>query len=202
LIYRFYWGENYAVVTAGLFWTFNLFAIITMSTSIREKKARLDAQQINVDLQSAQQLLTQATKQAERTRIARNIHDLLGHHLSATLHAITKHIKPLNVALHVDNTLEFDDFSTAESIVRIVQEAISNTLKHSQATTMHIHVGHIDEMLHIHIKDNGQYQRHWQEGNGLTGIRERVELMGGSTDIKATSDGFSISIEVRLTHHD
>jgi signal transduction histidine kinase len=54
-----------------------------VSTTIKEKKSREMVERINRELVSTQQLLNQAAQQAERLRIARNIHDLLGHHLTA-----------------------------------------------------------------------------------------------------------------------
>jgi signal transduction histidine kinase len=83
LVYHFYWGFDNVGVSAVLFWTFNLFALVMVSTTIKEKKSREVVERINRELVSTQHLLNQAAEQAERLRIARNIHDLLGHHLTA-----------------------------------------------------------------------------------------------------------------------
>jgi signal transduction histidine kinase len=83
LVYHFYWGFDNVGVSAVLFWTFNLFALVMVSTTIKEKKSREMVERINRELVSTQHLLNQAAEQAERLRIARNIHDLLGHHLTA-----------------------------------------------------------------------------------------------------------------------
>lgn len=83
LVYGFYWGFSGMAVSAMLFWTFNLFALVMVTTAIKEKASREKVEMINLELRSTQQLLGQAAEQAERVRIARNIHDLLGHHLTA-----------------------------------------------------------------------------------------------------------------------
>jgi signal transduction histidine kinase len=83
LVYQYHWGFSGMVVSALLFWTFNLFALVMVTTAIKEKKTRENAETINRELVSTQHLLSQAAEQAERVRIARNIHDLLGHHLTA-----------------------------------------------------------------------------------------------------------------------
>lgn len=70
-------------INALLFWTFNLFALVMMNATLEAQRAREAANELNRDLMATQALLNQATKQAERIRIARNIHDLLGHHLTA-----------------------------------------------------------------------------------------------------------------------
>lgn len=82
-VYGFYWGESGMIVTSFLFWTFNIFSLVMVSTSLREKEARLQAELSTRELKSTQVLLNEAVKQGERVRIARNIHDLLGHHLTA-----------------------------------------------------------------------------------------------------------------------
>ncbi|WP_409424695.1 MULTISPECIES: sensor histidine kinase [unclassified Pseudoalteromonas] len=83
LIFTFYWGKDDSLLTGLLFWTFNLFALVVMNTTRNESLAREKSEALNRELIATQTLLSEATKQAERTRIARNIHDLLGHHLTA-----------------------------------------------------------------------------------------------------------------------
>jgi len=83
LVYRFYWDDNNALLNSFLFWTFNLFALVMVNSSIKEREARLAAEEANRQLIATQSLLNEAVKQGERVRIARNIHDLLGHHLTA-----------------------------------------------------------------------------------------------------------------------
>ncbi|MBT1452463.1 sensor histidine kinase [Glaciecola sp. XM2] len=83
LIFQYYWGHEQTYISALLFWTFNMFAIIMVNTAKKETEAREQAQEVSRRLISTQALLNEANKQSERVRIARNIHDLLGHHLTA-----------------------------------------------------------------------------------------------------------------------
>jgi signal transduction histidine kinase len=83
LVYGLHWDFVGVGVTAMLFWTFNLFALVMVNTTIKAEESREKVEMINLELISTQQLLGQAAEQAERVRIARNIHDLLGHHLTA-----------------------------------------------------------------------------------------------------------------------
>ena len=83
LIYTFHWGYNDMIMTGFLFWTFNLFGLVMVHTSVKEREARLEAELASRQLKATQGLLNEAVKQGERVRIARNIHDLLGHHLTA-----------------------------------------------------------------------------------------------------------------------
>lgn len=101
LVYGLYWDFNGMGLSAVLFWTFNLFALVMVTTAIKEKESRQKVEMINLELISTQQLLGQAAQQAERVRIARNIHDLLGHHLTAltiNLQVAGRKLDLLNVA--------------------------------------------------------------------------------------------------------
>lgn len=84
---HFIWHQQGAWLTAILFWTFNLFALVMVNSRLKEEQANTKAQALNRELMATQVLLESAAKDAERTRIARNIHDLIGHHLTAlTIH--------------------------------------------------------------------------------------------------------------------
>lgn len=86
-VYTFYWQQNGVIINTFLFWTFNLFALVMVNTGLSEREARVQAELATRELQATQALLNEAVKQGERVRIARNIHDLLGHHLTAlTIH--------------------------------------------------------------------------------------------------------------------
>jgi signal transduction histidine kinase len=65
---------------------------------------------------------------------------------------------------------------------RIVQEALTNTLKHADASTAQVHLRYVADALELQITDDG---RGWAAvdgdtgGQGLIGMRERVALFGG-----------------------
>jgi two-component system NarL family sensor kinase len=81
-----------------------------------------------------------------------------------------------------------------------VKEAIHNTVKHAQATSIKIQIAYNDGGVRISITDNGKgfgSNRQHSAGNGLKNMRHRIESLGGSFDL--TSDGVngtSILIEV------
>lgn len=134
LIYTYYWDQSYAFVTAVLYWTFSLFALVMVNTAKREKETREKAEQINRELVSTQHLLSQATQQAERVRIARNIHDLLGHHLTAltiNLQVASRKTDRVNSALENDELTEVkaaieQSHSLATLLLSDVREAVSD----------------------------------------------------------------------------
>lgn len=80
-----------SAVTLGLF---HLFAVITTHRANREQALREETAQLNRELVATRELLLQSSRQNERLRIARDLHDLLGHHLTAL-------ILNLEVATHI-----------------------------------------------------------------------------------------------------
>lgn len=82
-IFTWYWQEDYMVYSALLYWMLSLFTLVMVNSWVQENEAKEASQQLNRELLAAQTLLKEATKQSERVRIARNIHDLVGHHLTA-----------------------------------------------------------------------------------------------------------------------
>ncbi len=77
---------------------------------------------------------------------------------------------------------------------RIVQEALTNTLKHAAASMVTTQIRYGDRELELTIEDDGR-GLHEQDGNGhgLFGMRERVALYGGTLETGAgTSGGFRV----------
>ena len=79
------------------------------------------------------------------------------------------------------------------SAYRIVQEALTNTLKHAGATQARVLVRY-GELLELEIRDNGTAIGNgtgngWAHGNGLIGMRERVMMLGGDLSAAPAMDG-------------
>jgi signal transduction histidine kinase len=71
------------------------------------------------------------------------------------------------------------------TVYRLVQEALSNTVKHAQATNVRIRVEEDDESLTVTVEDNGTGfdQDAAHQGFGLLGMHERVGLSGGRLEL-------------------
>jgi signal transduction histidine kinase len=70
------------------------------------------------------------------------------------------------------------------SAYRIVQEALTNVLKHADAIRATVRIDHGDGAIQIEVTDDGTGSSAATDGqgHGLTGIRERVALYGGSLE--------------------
>lgn len=72
-----------AVTYGGAYGGFQLFALGTSALAFRERRAREALALANAELHATRSLLTEHARVAERLRIARDLHDALGHHLTA-----------------------------------------------------------------------------------------------------------------------
>lgn len=88
------------------------------------------------------------------------------------------------------------------SAYRIVQEALTNILRHSNADEVRIDLIQLPNELKISVADNGTYTpcNINAEGHGLQGMRERCEVLGGTLETtpltgapEATLHGFKIA---------
>ena len=73
---------------------------------------------------------------------------------------------------------------------RIVQEALTNVLRHAQATSAHVRVLEREDSLDIEITDDGQTDRSAAgPGLGLQGMAERSAVLGGRLDVGPLQEG-------------
>ena len=89
------------------------------------------------------------------------------------------------------------------SAYRIVQEGLTNVLKHANATEAEVLLGYAPDQLSIEVRDNGQGATHGNgSGHGLVGIRERVRLFDGEMRTSTLdSGGFLLRARLALSRH-
>lgn len=218
-------------ITGLLFSSFHFFAILMTKQARSEQKAKQELQHSHQHLLATQDLLMMASQQQERTRIARDLHDVLGHHLTAlTINLqVAGHLTQGEAKIKVDQChqiaklllsdvresvsalreqrqfsiyqalekllaavplvkvqwqcpqhAELADVKVAQHLLLIVQEALTNTLRHSQASEFYLTVQQQDGFLLLKMHDNGKVAQHWTAGNGLTGMQERVTSCSGT----------------------
>lgn len=90
-------------------------------------------------------------------------------------------------------------------VYRIIQEALSNTIKYAGAVAAKITLYHRNGMLHIEIKDNGKgFDVAEKMGGtaafGLHNILERSRAIGGFAKIHSDRNGTVITIEIKTPH--
>jgi signal transduction histidine kinase len=89
------------------------------------------------------------------------------------------------------------------SAYRIVQEGLTNTLKHAQATQAQVALRYSPDQLRIEVSDNGHGAAASDGcGHGLIGIHERVKLYGGEMTTATTNGGgFTLTAHLPLTEY-
>jgi len=80
------------------------------------------------------------------------------------------------------------------TVYRIVQEALTNVAKHASADEVHLALLESDRRITVDVQDDGCGfdTRSCSDGFGLSGIRERVNLAGGTLKVHSDSHGTRI----------
>jgi signal transduction histidine kinase len=123
------------------------------------------------------------------------------------LHALAGRFE--DAGLPVELTIEGEEVplprSLDQSAYRILQEALTNALRHAGGTIAHVAVRYRNDRLELEVANDGREDRRPQNhhpggGRGLIGIRERVALFGG--DLEAgprAGGGFVVRCRFPLT---
>lgn len=205
------------------------------------------------------QLARKADVAAERTRIARELHDVVGHGISVVvlqlvaavgmldggrhdaartrllatersaretlaemrrlLELLDEHTAPLapqpglsdlerllsdtrEAGVDVDMEVNGDRVELPPglelAVYRVVQEALTNVIKHAQPRRAHVRVTYGRDALTVEVRDEGTASpRSSAGGRGLAGMRERVALYDGELDVGARKEG-GFSVQARF----
>ncbi len=229
---------------AGLFLGISMFAFVSSVVVLRQNAARDELRRVNSELQATQSLLAENTRIAERVRIARELHDLVGHHLTAlTLNLeVVTHLVDGKVLEHVqqahslarllladvrevvsdmrrDDMVDLADAlhtliegvpkpqihldlpseevktepERALVLLRCVQEMITNSVRHAQASNLWIRLSMTRDGLAMSARDDGIGADKVAVGNGLLGMAERLKQLGGKLEIESEpGSGFAL----------
>jgi len=111
-----------AVVQSLLYAGFSIFVFVTALVAMQQAQAREEQRRLNAELRATRLLLAESARINERTRISRELHDLLGHHLTALS-------LNLEVAGHLAEGRAREHVSQAHTLARLlltdVREAVS-----------------------------------------------------------------------------
>ena len=80
-----------------------------------------------------------------------------------------------------------------------VSEALANAAKHARASVVHVELDTPDAVVRLAIRDDGIGGADPAKGSGLTGLRDRIEAVGGTLDVTSPADGgTALLIEIPL----
>jgi signal transduction histidine kinase len=109
---------------------------------------------------------------------------------------------PVNVS--VEGWARVLPAGVALSAYRIVQEALTNALKHAGDARAEVRIRYSDEALELEVSDDGQGAgvRNGGRGHGLIGMRERAALYGGTLEAGPRAEhGFAVRARLPLEPH-
>jgi signal transduction histidine kinase len=106
-------------------------------------------------------------------------------------------------ALRVELDVPFDDRlpDQVEVAAYTVSEALTNASKHSDAKRVWVSLDLVGDVLRLSIRDDGIGGADASLGSGLTGLRDRIEAMGGRLHMESPRErGTSIEVEIPLVN--
>lgn len=99
----------------------------------------------------------------------------------------------------IENRITFEgdideiNFVYWKVILDCLKETLTNIIKHSNADLLNIDISVLNQIIRIHIKDNGSLPKDIKKGMGLLGIEERIVNVNGNVYFN-NEDGFSTLI--------
>ncbi len=232
-----------AVAFAAMYGVLQALSVWAVLLQRSEADARQRLAVVNTELRAATALLAESSRSAERLRISRDLHDVVGHQLTAlalelevaahkstgpaaahvararglakellgdvraavgelrdrpaeltdALREVVADLPRPRIHLDVDEDLIVDADRVA-TLVRCVQEVVTNTIRHAQADRLEIEVraGEDGEVV-LTAVDDGVGTSALALGNGLTGLRERVDQLGGTVRFQGRP-GFRVDV--------
>lgn len=236
-----------AFLSLLVYGSFQSFGVLVIWSQRREAEARARLDEVNAALRAATVLLADSSRATERLRIARELHDLVGHQLTAlalelevaaqrstppasehvtrarriakdlltdvraavgelraptpdlglAFATIAADLPRPQIHLDVPEDLELDDERTL-ALIRCVQEIVTNTMRHADADNLWIALrSTADGETVLDAHDDGRGASSLSPGNGLIGMRERIEQLGGAVRFEGDhGGGFHVQAEV------
>lgn len=104
------------------------------------------------------------------------------------------------VSWHLDCRLDptLDDLPEERSIhvYRIVQEALSNVARHARARHLELDIARVGEVFQLQLRDDGIGLQAAEQGHGLLGLAERVDVLQGRWSLQAGPQGRGCQLSV------
>jgi signal transduction histidine kinase len=230
---------------------FQVLALFSCFLAASEASARVELARANRELRATGELLANTSRLAERERISRELHDTLGHHLTAlslnleaashlagdnalvqiqraqsvtklllsdvrgvvsalrgedpiglaqALRSLVSGVPTPQIHLALADDLAIDDPIRAHTVLRCVQEIITNAIRHAGAANLWIELTRTGTGIAIRARDDGRGAKEVLPGHGLIGMRERLDHVGGTLEIATEpAKGFRIDAWMPLS---
>ena len=136
-----------------------------------------------------------------RERAGVEANELTSSPLSSALAGVADAAQKAGVAVRIDadDAIDVLPADVRTTVLRIVQESVTNVIRHAAASSVGVTLRVSVEAVMVGVEDDGHGARgDIALGHGLTGMRERVELMGGTLGVDSSTSGFRVSAVLPL----
>ena len=180
-----------------------IFAAHMILSGLSQQAARLDREKMQTQLQSVTAILETAQRDLRILLLHLRPIELEQKSLVEGIQLLLKELEEKS-ELKVSFKYEVDELpkKIEEHIFRIVQELISNTLRHAQASCLDAYPYQTETELQLKVVDNGRGFEPVDADDlsyGLRNIKERVEDMAGSIQLlTAPKQGLAVDIRIPL----
>ena len=100
--------------------------------------------------------------------------------LRAALDAMTQQIPGPSFEVDIADDARVESVQTAQALLRCAQEGITNALRHGRPSRIVIECRRRDGAFELRVRDDGSRGPSIRFGNGLNGMQERLEVLGGT----------------------
>ena len=171
--------------------------LVTLAVALQRAQAKIPSalDEVRADVRRVADGLTGAVN--ELRDLSRGIHPAILSEggLSPALKALGRR-SPVRVKLDVGFEHRLPD-QVEVAAYYTVSEALTNASKHANATRVWVSLSIEDHVLLLSIRDDGEGGADPRRGSGLTGLRDRIEALGGTIQIESQTGGGTV-IEVEI----
>ncbi len=246
-----HWDARSAFLLTPPYLGFQVLVFAAVRLLVDEQRARRNLTESNDALLRLQDERAQNARLEERLRITQDMHDVLGHHLTALslnlelashesqgaaratirsaqslARALLADVKALvrsaddevpvdlqqkikqlahelpRPKLHITcpSDLAIADARTSRTLFRVIQEVVTNAIRHGDARNVWITIERTADLLRLVARDDGEVGDQSVDGFGLVGMRRRLEALGGTLSAApAMCGGFEVRAELPNT---
>ena len=182
-----------------------LFAAMMMISALNERADKFDEKE-QKQLKMIEHVLSQAQSEMRALLLHLRPISLESKSLKSGIEGLLVELQTkVQMKIHWD----IEDVKLPEGVedhlFRIAQELLSNTLRHSHATTLEVYLRQLDSTVLFKIEDNGvgfNSEEILPGSYGINNMKERVQGLGGQVRIVSfPNQGTTIEIKIPLSRH-
>ena len=169
-------------------------SLIGLKSDLARKLVYKDPEQARLELKDIQH-----TSRTALNEVRKMVSEMRGIKLRDELLLVKKVLEAAEITLISDIASNLKMSSIAENIISMcLKEAVTNVVRHSNATSCYISISQNKKETIMEIKDNGTSpfkEEDTHNGNGLAGMRERLDFINGTLEI-SINEGTILTIVI------